>query len=157
MAAVQAGPFTLLLVQTAASWFMAGLIWTMQILNYPLLAFMDASDVPRYEQAHNRRFSWLVGPGVAVALASTVALISWRPAGVPLAEPLAALALLVVIVSSTVRQGAPSHARLAVRFEADVHARLVHTNWIRTAAWSALGVLALVALALAAATPPSGR
>jgi hypothetical protein len=28
MPAVQAGPLTLLLVQTAASWFMAGLIWT---------------------------------------------------------------------------------------------------------------------------------
>lgn len=33
-------------VQAGASCFMAGLIWTMQILNYPLLALVDARDVP---------------------------------------------------------------------------------------------------------------
>jgi hypothetical protein len=27
-----------LLVQTAASWYSTGFIWTMQLLNYPLLA-----------------------------------------------------------------------------------------------------------------------
>ena len=41
-------------IQAGASCFMAGLIWTMQILNYPLLALVDPRDVPRYEQAHNR-------------------------------------------------------------------------------------------------------
>ena len=64
------GALAVLLVQTAAAWFMAGLIWTMQILNYPLLAKVDPADVPQYEQAHNRRFIWLVGPGVAVTFAS---------------------------------------------------------------------------------------
>ena len=137
-----------LAVQAGASCFMAGLIWTMQILNYPLLALVDPRDVPRYEQAHNRRFIWLVAPGVIVALASTAILLARRRAGVPLIVPLAALALLAVIIASTIRQGAPSHARLAVRFDAEVHARLVRTNWIRTIAWSALGVLSLTALAL---------
>ncbi len=137
-----------LLVQAGASCFMAGLIWTMQILNYPLLALVDPRDVPRYEQAHNRRFIWLVGPGVIVTLASTVILLVRRPAGVPLWFPLAALALLAVILASTIRQGAPSHARLAIAFDAEVHARLVRTNWIRTTAWTALGGLALTGLAL---------
>lgn len=135
-------------VQAGASCFMAGLIWTMQILNYPLLALVDARDVPRYEQAHNRRFIWLVGPGVLVTLASAVALLAGRPSGVPLVVPVAALALLAVIIASTIRQGAPSHARLAVVWDADVHTRLVRTNWIRTLAWSALAVLGMIAVAL---------
>jgi hypothetical protein len=137
-----------LVVQAGASCFMAGLVWTMQILNYPLLALVDPRDVPRYEQAHNRRFIWLVGPGVIVTLASTAILLARRPAGVPLIVPLVALALLAVIIASTIRQGAPSHARLAVAWDADVHARMVRTNWIRTIAWSALGLLSLTALAL---------
>jgi hypothetical protein len=58
-----------------------------------------------------------------------------------------ALVLLAVIIADTIRHGAPSHARLAQRFDADVHARLVRTNWIRTVAWSALGVLDLIVLA----------
>ncbi len=134
-------------VQAGASCFMAGLIWTMQILNYPLLALVDARDVPRYEQAHNRRFVWLVGPGVLVTLGSAAALLAGRPSGVPLVVPVAALALLAVVIASTIRQGAPSHARLAVGWDASVHA-LVRTNWIRTLAWSALAVLGLIALAL---------
>ncbi len=135
-------------IQAGASCFMAGLIWTMQILNYPLLLLVDPRDVPSYEQAHNRRFIWLVGPGVIVTLASTAILLAWRPAGVPLIVPVAALALLAVIIASTIRQGAPSHTLLAVRFDAEVHARLVRTNWIRTIAWSALGLLGLIAVAL---------
>ena len=59
MPASPAGAVTVLLIQTAATRFMTGLTWTMQVLNYPLLALVDASDVPRYEQAHNRRFIWL--------------------------------------------------------------------------------------------------
>jgi hypothetical protein len=62
MAAPQAGAVAVLPIQAGASCFMTGLIWTMQLLNYPLLALIDPADVPRYEQAHNRRFIWLVGP-----------------------------------------------------------------------------------------------
>ena len=147
MTAAQPGAVTLLLIQAGASCFMAGLIWTMQILNYPLLARIDPADVPRYEQAHNRRFIGLVGPGIAVTLTSTVVMIAWRPRGIPLAVPLIALALLIVIIASTARHGAPSHARLARQFDPAVHALLVRTNWIRTAAWTALGILDLTALA----------
>ena len=74
-----AGAVVDLVIQTAAAWFMTGLIWTMQILNYPLLALVDPGDVPQYEQAHNRRFIWLVGPGVAVTAVTTAILLSWRP------------------------------------------------------------------------------
>jgi hypothetical protein len=147
MAASPAGAVAVPLIQTAASWFMTGFIWTMQVLNYPLLALVDASDVPRYEQAHNRRFIRLVGPGVAVPAVTAAILLGWRPSGAPLAIPVVALVLLAVIVADTIRHGAPSHARLAQRFDADVHARLVRTNWIRTVTWSALGVLDLIALA----------
>jgi hypothetical protein len=128
---------------------MAGLIWTMQILNYPLLAKVDPADVPQYEQAHNRRFIWLVGPGVAVTFASAAVMLVWRPSAVPLAVPVTALLLLAVIIASTAGQGGPAHARLARQFDSGVHAGLVRTNWIRTAAWSALGLLDLIALALA--------
>src|SRR6516165_8758608 len=129
MGSSPAGGLAVLLIQTAASWFMAGLIWTMQVLNYPLLALIDAGGVPRYEQAHNRRFIWLVGPGVAGALASAVVMLGWRPSAVPLAVPVVALVLLAVIVVSTARQGAPSHALLAGQFDPEAHGGRDLTAW----------------------------
>lgn len=77
------GALAVLLIQTGASCFMTGLTWTMQILSYPLLALVGAGHVPGYEQAHNRRFIRLVGPGVAIALASAVVMTAWRPPGSP--------------------------------------------------------------------------
>jgi len=136
-----------LLIQAGASCFMAGLIWTMQLLNYPLLAMISPADVPRYEQAHNRRFGWLVIPGVTVTLVTTAVMLAGRPAAVPFAVPLAALALLAVIVASTVVHGARAHARLAQRYDASVQGMLVRGNWVRTAPWSALAALDLVTVA----------
>jgi len=53
-----------LLVETTATIFMAGVLWTMQLLNYPLLALVGAEAFPGYEAAHNRRFALVVVPGV---------------------------------------------------------------------------------------------
>jgi hypothetical protein len=44
------------------------------------------------------------------------------------------------------RLQAPRHVALRRGFDPSVHARLVATNWIRTAAWSARSVLALAML-----------
>jgi hypothetical protein len=133
----------LVLAQTAAAWFMTGVIWTMQVLNYPLLARVGPADFASYETAHNRRFVRVVGPGLAVALASAILLCISRPASIPLAAPLGACLLLVIVILSTAISGAPAHARLARGFDAAVHARLVHGNWVRVAAWTALGLLDL--------------
>ncbi len=138
-----------LLAQTAASWFMGGVIWTMQVLNYPLLALVAPGDVPRYEQAHNRRFARVVAPGVLVTVVSGIVLVFSRPPGVSIAVPIVSLALAALILSATIRDGAHAHARLAREWDADVHVRLVRTNWIRVIAWTALGVLDLIALASA--------
>ena len=37
----------------------------------------------------------------------------------------------------------PQHAVLARGFDADAHASLVTTNWVRTVAWSARGLMLL--------------
>jgi hypothetical protein len=135
------------LVHTAAVWFMAGSIWTMQILNYPLLDRVGRDALAGYETAHNRRFVAVVGPGAGLALLTTVVLLVARPAGVGVALPITSAALQVVVLGVTARYQAPAHARLATGFDAATHVTLVRTNWVRTAAWSLAGVLALLMLA----------
>jgi hypothetical protein len=53
-----------------------------------------------------------------------------------------------VIWASTALWQVPAHRRLEHGFDPRVHGRLVSTNWVRTAAWSARGVVALALLAV---------
>jgi hypothetical protein len=57
------------------------------------------------------------------------------------------LALVAAIWLSTAAIQVPCHAKLAAGFDAEVHARLVSSNWIRTVAWTARGLLALAMIA----------
>jgi hypothetical protein len=114
-----------------------------------VLALVAPVDVPSYEQAHNRRFARVVAPGVPVTVASGIVLLSSRPGGVPITVPIVSLALAALIVAATIHDGTRAHARLAHQWDADAHSRLVRTNWIRVAAWTALGLLDLIALASA--------
>ena len=71
----------------------------------------------------------------------------FRPASISLAPVAwAGLALVVAIWLSTAVIQIPCHHRLAQGFDDRVHRRLVRTNWIRTVAWTARGVLVLEAL-----------
>lgn len=142
-----ASQLTVLAIQTGAACFGAGIIWTMQVLNYPLLALVGADQIPAYEGAHNRRFIRVVGPAVVGVAASAVAMLFVRPSDVSVAVPAVELGLLGVIIVSTAAYGAPAHARLQRGFDAAVLARLVRTNWVRTAAWTVLGAVDLVTLA----------
>lgn len=134
----------LVLTHAAAVWFMTGVIWTMQVLNYPLLARVGADTFTDYEQAHNARFARVVGPGVGVTTLATVGLLLAKPTALDWATPIAAAVLLAVIVASTLAFQAPAHTRLADGYDRNVHARLVRSNWIRTAAWTAIAALDLL-------------
>ena len=132
-----------LLLETTATTFMAGVLWTMQLLNYPLLALVGRDAFAGYESAHNRRFGLVVIPGVLAAAAGGIGLIASRPGQVPLWAPAGELALLAVVIISTVALQGRQHGVLASGFSEQVHARLVGSNWIRVAAWSAAAGIAL--------------
>jgi hypothetical protein len=51
----------------------------MQILNDPLLDLVGREAFVRYERAHNRRFGWVVLPGVAVAGVAMIGLSAEGP------------------------------------------------------------------------------
>lgn len=103
-----------LLLETAATIFMSGVLWTMQLLNYPLLALVGRDAFPGYEAAHNRRFALVVVPGVLAAAVGGIGLVAARPGQVPLWAPVCELALLVlVIISTAALQGPPARGARA--------------------------------------------
>ncbi|MGC8882165.1 MAG: hypothetical protein ACP5UT_04975 [Bryobacteraceae bacterium] len=132
----------LLVLHAAAAWFLAGLVWFVQLVHYPLMAEAARADFVRYEALHQRRTTWIVAPVMTLEAALTAWLTAHPPADVPGWSVLAAAVLLAGIWASTFAVQVPIHARLAAGFDARVHRRLLRSNWFRTVAWSLRAVIA---------------
>lgn len=126
----------------AATLFMTGLIWFVQVVHYPLLRRIPPTEVAAYAREHARRTGWVVGPVMLAELGLAIALAA---RGGPLA--LTSLAVLGMIWSSTASIQVPLHRRLALAPDPAAVERLIRSNWFRTAAWT---LRAPLALALAA-------
>ncbi|MFM7552563.1 MAG: hypothetical protein ACKO7Q_06955, partial [Actinomycetota bacterium] len=82
-------------------------------------------------------------------LVAAAVLLVARPAAVPAWAAWLGIALVATCWAVTVLLSVPAHARLSARYDAAALDRLVRTNWIRTAAWTGHGALALWMLAVA--------
>lgn len=137
---------TLLLVHAGATLYMAGLIWFVQLVHYPLLSRVGREGYAAYQRAHERLTVWAVGPAMLVELACAVWLILSPPADVSAGLLWTGLGHVALIWASTAFIQVPCHRRLSRGFDPASHRRLVRSNWIRTAAWSTRGLLAMLML-----------
>ena len=135
-----------LVIGVVATWAMVGLIWMVQIVHYPMLAEMSALSPVTAAVDHQRRISWVVGPLMATEGVTALMLLVDRPATMSVAEAWIAALLLGVALASTVLVQVPLHARLAAAHADDIATRLVVTNWVRTVAWTARGLLMVAVL-----------
>ena len=131
----------LLIANFASTYFLTGLIWTIQVVHYPLFARVSRDAFVSYEAAHTRLITMVVGPAMLIELLAAVAMIAVRPRGMPAWAAWAGLALVAVIWLSTAFLQVPMHNTLGNGFDPESHARLVHTNWIRTFAWTGRAAL----------------
>lgn len=139
-------PDTVLLIHAAATWFMAGLIWFVQVVHYPLFGAVGRDGFAAYERRHQRRTAWVVGPVMLMELVTGVMLVVDRPDHVSGWAVWAGLGLLGLIWLSTAALQVPRHRQLETGYDAGAHRALVATNWFRTIAWTARGVLVGVML-----------
>ena len=132
----------LLCAQAFATLYMVGVIWMCQGAHYPL--FSDIGDaLPRYQARNVRLTTWVVGLPMIVEALCAVALLIWLPGGLPMWSVWLGFALVLVIWIATMAFSVPMHERLGHGYADGAHRRLVRTNWIRTVAWTARGVLVL--------------
>ncbi|MHC4994439.1 MAG: hypothetical protein ACYTGQ_05235 [Planctomycetota bacterium] len=142
----------LLVAQIGLASFMAGLIWFVQVVHYPLFAGVGGDRFKAYELAHTARTTWVVGPVMLGELMVAVTLVVWT---LSLAHSEAVrgwgvvyLMLLVLIWSSTMLFQVPAHDHLERGFDEKAWRWLVATNWLRTAGWTARSGVSLMMLML---------
>lgn len=145
-------------IALASTWAMTGVIWVIQLVHYPIFDMIDRGDDGatwvEFGNRHRTTISIVVGPFMLAEGVTGLWLIADPPGGVSRIVPLIAGALMAVAYGTTAFVSVPLHERLTNEFDVDAHRRLVSTNWIRTAAWTARAVL-LVGVAVAAATSTS--
>lgn len=139
-----------LLLQVVVGAAMAGVIWIVQLVHYPLMAAVARERFVEFEREHCRRIAFVVMPlmlaeaalavwfVLAQASSATFRVLAWTGAG-----------LVLVLWASTFFVQVPCHRMLENGFDAAAHARLVCTNWIRTVGWTARAAVAIAMFAQA--------
>ena len=139
-------PLLILLINLAATWFLTGLIWFVQVVHYPQFCDVGADAFGAYHRRHTRLTTRVVAGPMLVEAATAVALLWWGGGVLPAAMAWAGVGLVAVVWLSTAFVQVPRHHRLSTGYAADVGRALCSTNWIRTAAWSARAVIMLWAV-----------
>ncbi len=124
----------LIAVQAAATFAMTGVIWLVQVVQYPAFGRVGAADFASFHAQHCRAIGFVVGPLMVVELLTAVLLAwggelwwFWRPM----------LAILVLIWLSTALLQGSLHSRLACEGpRSELVDSLVRGNWLRTFFWS---------------------
>lgn len=131
----------LVIAQLASTLPLVGLIWTIQLVHYPLFELVGEESQVDYQKQHMNRITWVVAPLMLIELV-TVGLL-WVLAPFDVWAIVGALLVAVIWVSTVIIQ-VPCHGRLAAGFDRTIHRRLVDSNWIRTIAWTLRGAVAVV-------------
>ena len=132
--------------QVVGSVGMFGVIWMVQVVHYPLMRFVSGREFARFESAHRRRISLVVGPLMAVEGICVLAFVFAPPPGLIWWLPWAGAVAETVAIGTTVAVSAPLHERLNAYFEPALLDRLIATNWIRTVAWTVRAGVAIAML-----------
>jgi hypothetical protein len=135
-----------LLAHAAATLFMVGLIWFVQVVHYPLFAKVGPDVFVPYAASHGNLTSLVVGPPMLLELLTAVWLVVRPPPGVNPVVPWVGLALVGLLWLSTGLVQVPLHETLRAGFQPDAWRRLVVTNLLRTALWTGRGGLVLFML-----------
>lgn len=136
---------TVLLICCFATMAMTGLIWLIQLVQYPLFSRVGRSAFVEYEREHCQRITPLVFPLMLAELSSSIWLAFSPIAGFERHLLLGAVLSVSLWVCTFLIQ-VPLHNRLCRDFCDRDHRYLVLSNWLRTAVWSGRSLLMLMIL-----------
>lgn len=126
----------LLVIHFAATWALVGLIWTIQVVHYPLLKDVGREGFVAYHERHLVLITWVVGPLMLAEVSSAAFLFYLGERSVLFGISLGALAL---IWGSTWFCQVPLYHKLTQGYDAPTIEHLVRANMWRMAGWTLRG------------------
>lgn len=132
---------------------MTGVIWLVQMVNYPLYVHVGEKNFSKYQIEHINRITPLVGIPMVIELFSSFFLLTSLPTNLTNQNfsylILINLVLNILIWLFTVSFSVPTHQNLKDGWDEKLYKKLLESNWARTIAWTLKSVtLALICLEL---------
>ena len=143
----------LFLINLAATWYLVGLIWMVQVVHYNLFDRVGESGFIQYETDHANLITPIVAPPMLIEMATAGLLLVSAPPGLPRWIFIVGFVAVIGIWLSTFLIQVPCHNRLLSGFNEVDYRRLVGSNWIRTFLWTVRGALMLYAAGRLMTTP----
>lgn len=133
----------LLVSSLAATLFMVGLTWFVQVVHYPLFSLVGSERFSSFHESHSTRTTWVVAVPMLVELISSVALAFDPPAGEGMLAAAGAV-LAVSVWAVTLFWAAPTHSAIGSRgLTQALQRRLGQASLVRTWLWTFHGVVVL--------------
>lgn len=118
-----------LLVECILNAFLAGLIWTVQLLIYPSFRFVEKNNYRSFHLFHMKTITPIVAPVMILEFIISC-FNSYRHAHYY------SVAFLIVIWGTTFLISVPIHEKLLMNKDEKLINNLIKTNWLRTIAWT---------------------
>ena len=134
----------LFLLDLASTLYLWGVIWTVQIVHYPLFTRVGTASWADYHTAHTRRMTVVVLSAMVTELGCSGLLAFAHPSWLATGLLWVGFALAALTWAVTFFVSVPLHETLSRGFDAAAVARLVVTNWLRTAFWTGHAAVLLV-------------
>lgn len=133
----------LLILQLCSTLVLTGVIWIIQLVQYPFFSEVGAENFQKYHAAHTFWITPVIAPAMIVELITSILIIFYPPENIDSKLLYLGLFLAIIVWLSTFFLQVPMHNKLALGFDSQAHKMLVNSNWIRTIAWTLRGILVL--------------
>ncbi len=131
----------MLLLNLAATLFLTGVVWVLQVVQFPLMLRAGGLDFPGYVKHQRTRNTLLMAPVMLIEMVTAVWLL-FDPR-VPHRDALHAALLLLAIWIVTFASIIPIHSKLTRGYDERLIQTLLRRNWIRTLCWTLRSALLL--------------
>lgn len=133
----------LFLLDIAATLYMWGVIWTIQVAQYPLFARIGTAQWGDYHTVYTRSITFVVLPAMVTELGTSGLLALFRPAWLSPSLLWTGFVCAVLTWAVTFFVSVPLHDTLSRSFDLAAIHRLAVTNWLRTFFWTAHALILL--------------
>jgi len=124
-------------LQLFSSYFLTGLIWTIQMVHYPAFRFVNENNFSSFAQIHSKQITKVVMPLMITELITAFLLILAKGLDqVGFTFFVTNFVLVICIWASTFFLSVPCHNKLMKKRTEEVIERLISTNWPRTIFWT---------------------